>query len=130
MESLYPLLLLAGAIAALGAVWLRVRGGVGRRGASALGPFLRHFESEGVPPEVAAAVFRQLQRWMDAQDRAFVVRPEQDLVSVYGLVPEEVTAALERLAEESGRRRDPARAAPKLETVGELVHELARWPEA
>jgi hypothetical protein len=51
-------------------------------------------------------------------------------VSVYGLVPEEVDAALERMARECGRRRDPARPRPRVATVEELVSELAGWPEA
>ena len=44
------------------------------------------------------------------------------------LVPEEVDAAMLRLAEECGRRRDPARPTPKVTTVSELVVELASWP--
>jgi hypothetical protein len=130
VEGLALLLEVVG-IVALALLLLRLqRRATGRRGKSALGPFLRHFEAEGVPPEVAAAAFRQLERWMLAQDRSFAVRPEQDLVSVYGLVPQEIEAALDRLAEECGRRRDPARSAPKLASVADLVAELARWPIA
>lgn len=125
------MLVVVAGIIALGIVLLRLqRHSAGRGGRSALGPFLRHFEAEGIPPEVAAAAFRQLQRWMDAQDRSFAVRPDQDLVAVYGLVPEEVEAALDRLAAECGRRRDPARTSPKIASVADLVGELARWPAA
>jgi hypothetical protein len=124
------LLATAALLLGLGVALLHLRRRGARRGASALGPFLRHFEAHGVAPEVAAVAFRQLQRWMDAQDRAFAVRPDQDLVAVYGLVPEEVDAALERMARECGRRRDPARVRPRVATVEELVAELARWPEA
>jgi hypothetical protein len=124
------LVAIAAVLIGLGAALLHLRQRGARRGGSALGPFLRHFESQGVAPELAAVVFRQLQRWMDAQDRGFAVRPDQDLVSVYGLVPEEVDAALERMARECGRRRDLARAVPRVATVEELVAELARWPAA
>jgi hypothetical protein len=124
------LVVMATLLALLGAALLHLR----RRGrpprGSALGPFLRHFEARGVSPEVAAVAFRQLQRWMDAQDRTFAVRPDHDLVSVYGLVPEEVDAAIEPMARECGRRRDPARALPGVATVEDLVAELERCPVA
>jgi hypothetical protein len=124
------LLAVAAVLLGLGAALLHLRRRAARPRGSALGPFLRHFESRGVAPEVAAAAFPQLQHWMGAQDRSFAVRPDQDLVAVYGLVPEEVDAALERMARECGRRRDPARTPPRVATVEELVVELGRWPEA
>lgn len=124
------LLPVVAAVAGLGLVLLYLRRAARHRSAGALGPFLRHFEAEGVPPEVGATAFRQLRRWMEAQDRTFAVRPDQSLVRVYGLVPEEIDAALERMAHECGRRRDPAHTPERIETVGDLVRELACWPEA
>ncbi len=111
MEGLLPPVLVVGAVLALGAVLLRMQRSGRGKGGSALGPFLRHFEAEGIPAEVAAAVYRQLRSWMDAQDRSHAVRPEQELVAVYGLVPEEAIAALDRMARNSGRRREPTRGA-------------------
>ena len=130
MQELLPLIAVGGVIALLFAVLLRIQRRGRSRGRSALGPFLRHFERQGVPPELAAVAFRQLQRWMAAQDRSFAVKPEQSLSTVYGLVPEEVDAALERLAAECGRRRDPEAPRRRLETVSDLVLELARWSAA
>lgn len=130
MGGLLSLALVGGAVLALGAVLLLLQRRSRRQagGTSTLGPFLRHFEAEGVPPEVAAAVHRQLRSWMSAQDRHFAVRPRQDLASVYGLVPEEVRAAVDRLARECGRREGapPGDAAPA--TVSDLVHAVARRP--
>lgn len=128
-EALVPLLWICGAIAALGLVLVRMRRARQRRPASALPAFLRHFEAKGVPVEVAATVFRQLQRWMQAQDRHFPVRHDQSLRGVYGLVPEELDAALQRLAPECGRRFDPSLPHPPIETVSDLVKVLASCPE-
>ena len=127
MESLLTPVLVVGAVFALGAVLLRMQRS-GRGSGSALGPFLRHFEAEGVPAEIAAAVYRQLLSWMEAQDRSHAVRPEQELEAVYGLVPEEAIAALDRMARNSGRRREPTREIPELVTVADLVRELSRCP--
>lgn len=129
MGELLPLIGIGGAVALLFAVLMRIQRG-SARGGSALGPFLRHFEAKGVAPEVAATVFRQLQRWMAAQDGSVAVKPEQSLSAVYGLLPEEVEAALLRLGEECGRRRDPTRERVVVTTVHELVSELAAWPSA
>lgn len=129
MEGLLSLVVVGGAVLALGAVLLFLQRRSRRSvGPSAMGPFLRHFEKEGVPPEVAAAVYRQLRHWMHAQDHHFAVRPQQDLVSVYGLVPEEVHAAVDRLARECGRQGGAPREAAALVTVAHLVHEVARRP--
>jgi hypothetical protein len=102
-DALAPLAWIGGTILLLGFLFVRLREAQRRRPASALPPFLRHFEREGIPVEVAATVFRQLQRWMDAQDRSYAVRHDQDLERVYGLVPEELDAALQRMARECGR---------------------------
>lgn len=130
-EALEPLLWTGGAILALALVWTRLRAAQRRRPASALPAFLRHFEAKGVPVELAAAAFHQLQRWMQAQDRRFAVRPDQDLRAVYGIVPEELGPALARLAAECDRRFDPVSAPPPeaLRTVDDLVRALARCPE-
>lgn len=129
VDALRPLLWTGGAILVLGLVLVRLRKAGRERPASALPPFLRHFEARGIPPEVAASVFRQLQHWMQAQDRHFAVRPDQDLSQVYGLVPEELDAALVRMARECGRHFDPRAQHPPLHTVDDLVSTLARCPE-
>lgn len=127
-DGIQRLVWIGGATLLLGLMVIRLRARRDRPG-SALGPFLRHFEAEGLPVEVAASVFRQLQRWMEAQGHGFAVRHDQDLASVYGLVPAELDAALLRMARECGRRFDPAEPHPPLESVGDLVAELARCPE-
>lgn len=129
LDALLPLLWTGGAVLLLAIALLRLRGAQGRRPASALPPFLRHFEAQGISAEVSASVFRQLQRWMEAQDGRFAVRPDQDLARVYGLVPEELDAALSRLAPECGRRFDPKQPHPPLVTVADLVTALSRCPE-
>lgn len=129
LDALRPLLWTGGAVLLLGFLLLRLRGEQRRWPASALPPFLRHFEAQGIPAEVSASVFRQLQRWMEAQDGRFAVRPDQDLASVYGLVPEELHAALSRLAPECGRRFDPQQSHVPLVTVADLVTALSRCPE-
>ena len=128
-DALLRLLWTGGAILLLFVVLVRLGRARGARPQSALGPFLRHFEAENVPVEVAATVFRQLQRWMEAQDQRFVVRPDQDLAAVYGLVPEELDVALQRMATECGRRFDPTATRAPLATVRDLVLALSRCPE-
>ncbi|MGH0028272.1 MAG: hypothetical protein ACQGVC_00650 [Myxococcota bacterium] len=128
-DALTLLLQVGVTILLLAVVLVRLRARARRRPASTLPAFLRHFEAQGVPVEVAASVFRQLQRWMEAQDRHYPVRPDQDLAGVYGLVPEEVEGALARLAGECGRRFDPDAPRPPLASVADLVTALARCPE-
>lgn len=130
VDALLPLVWVGAAILLLGFVLVRLRRAGQRRPASALPPFLRHFEAKGIPAEVSATVFRQLQHWMQAQDRHFAVRPDQRLDTVYGLLPEELDAALARMAAECGLRFHPDAPRPPLETVSDLVTALARCPEA
>jgi len=121
------LAIVAACVAGLVALLLRM----GRRPGRArdtFGPFLRHFDARGVPPEVSSALYRHLQRWMSDGGSAFPVRPGDDLAAVHGIDPEDVATTVDLLLVECGRRRREGGESDEISTVEDLVLFVASCP--
>lgn len=127
MNSWTSLAVILCIVAALAALWIRMRPGRGRRGAS-LGAFLHTFDGAGVPDDVALAIHHQLERWMADSGRTFSVGA-RDPLSTYGIAPDDVDETLALLLARCGRR---ARAEPRppLHTVEDLVRHVASCPRS
>jgi hypothetical protein len=123
------LAIVATSVACLAALLLLVRRRP-RRGRDTLGPFLRHFDARGVPPEVSSTLHRHLQRWMRDSASSFPVRPGDDLATVHGIEPEDVESTVDLLLAECGRHRDPALDTERIRTVEDLVLFVASCPPA
>jgi hypothetical protein len=121
------LAIVATCVAGLAALLLLVRRRP-RRTRDTLGPFLRHFDARGVPPEVASTLHHHLQRWMSDGGRSFPVRPGDDLAAVHGIEPEDVGATVDLLLAECGRRRDGGVEGERIETVEDLILFVASCP--
>lgn len=121
------LAIVAVSVAGLAALLLLVRRRP-QRTRDTLGPFLRHFDARGVPPEVSSTLHRHLQRWMSDGGKSFPVRPGDDLATVYGIEPEDVATTVELLLTECGRRRGEDVGGERIETVEDLVLFVASCP--
>jgi hypothetical protein len=117
-----------GVIALLAILWTRLRRTRGRRGA-ALAPFLRHFDAQQIPDDVALAIYHHLEHWMEDSQRGFAVAPRDDL-SIYGIGAEDVDETLDLLLAACGRRRDENAPRGALATVEDLVRYVASCPPA
>lgn len=128
MSAWTSLALVVGLVAILAILWTRLRRPRRRRGA-ALAPFLRHFDAQQIPDDVALAVFHQLEHWMEHSQRGFGVAPRDDL-AVYGIGAEDLDETLDLLLTACQRRRDPDAPRAPLATVEDLVRYLASCPPA
>ena len=127
MSGWTTLSMVAAGVAALAAVLLLLRRRP-RRTRDTFGPFLRHFDGRGVPPEVSSTLYRHLQRWMSDGGRTFPVRPGDDLATVHGIEPGDLGTTLDLLFAECGRRRSGEVEAERIRTVEDLVLFVASCP--
>jgi hypothetical protein len=109
-------------VVVLGALLARVHRSLApRREPRGLGGFLRHFDPADVSEEVVIAVYRQIERW----EANTAPRPEHDLRTIYGLLPEEIHHAVAQVARACDRLPGDVGA---VRTVGDWVRHVSEQP--
>ena len=93
------------------------------------GDFIDHFVSEGISEPVALSVYKYLQNWMGFDD--FPVRPQDNIVKIYGIVDEDMDELIIEIAEANNLvvPDEPDEEQEPIATVEDLIRFIASFSE-